>query len=148
MRTPSWIRRLGASREPRLNLLAVTSKVEDRATFSVASISADWDLTVASSCEEAVRRLNGGCYPVIVCDRELPGFDWRDVMEILVRSAKPAACVILISPVNDGFLWQEVIRLGGYDVLSRPLRRERLTHAVNLAWSYWKATKAKAGVTR
>jgi len=37
----------------------------------------------------------------------------------------------------DDYLWNEVVRRGGYDVLSKPLREEDLMRAIKLAWAYW-----------
>jgi FixJ family two-component response regulator len=58
------------------------------------------------------------------------------VMRILA-SAPQRPSVILTSRVVDDYLWQEVIRYGGYDVLSKPLREEDVVRSVRLAWSYW-----------
>ena len=43
----------------------------------------------------------------------------------------------MTSPVNDGYLWGEVIRRGGYDVLAKPLEEDQTVRFVNLAWSLW-----------
>jgi FixJ family two-component response regulator len=47
--------------------------------------------------------------------------------------------VILVSGVRDDYLWQEVIRRGGYDVLPKPLRADSVARIVKLALSYWKS---------
>lgn len=47
------------------------------------------------------------------------------------------ACVILISAVSDGFLWQEVVRRGGLDVLSKPLRPDHAANVIKWAMAYW-----------
>ena len=65
------------------------------------------------------------------------GLDWRDVLATLAAS-RPDCSVILTSPVNDEYLWEEVVRRGGYDVLAKPLQEDQTVRAVNLAWSYAK----------
>lgn len=74
--------------------------------------------------------------PVILCDRDLLGADWREAVSRLASSSLPT-CVILVSRAADGCLWEEVIRSGGYEVLSRPLRPEEVIRVIKLAWSFW-----------
>ena len=76
--------------------------------------------------------------PVILCDRDLPGNGWRGMVEGLASSPH-RACVILVSAVVDTYLWNEVVRTGGFDVLSKPIRDDDVARAVRLAWSYWNA---------
>jgi FixJ family two-component response regulator len=45
--------------------------------------------------------------------------------------------------VNDDYLFEEVIRNGGHDVLTKPLQTPQVVAAVKLAWSYWKQSSAK-----
>ena len=74
---------------------------------------------------------------VILCDRDLPGVDWRHALEKLAAS-RPDCPIVLTSSVNDEYLWDEVVHTGGYDVLSKPLQEDLTVRAVNLAWSYSK----------
>jgi len=52
--------------------------------------------------------------------------------------------VILLSKVADEYLWNEVFRIGGFDILARPLRIEEVRRAVGLALSYWRSEAATA----
>jgi FixJ family two-component response regulator len=45
--------------------------------------------------------------------------------------------VILVSGVADAYLWQEVVRREGYDILTKPLHTENVLRSVKLALSYW-----------
>jgi FixJ family two-component response regulator len=96
------------------------------------------------TCEEARTALDKVKARVILCDRDLPGNGWRATVEDLASSPH-RACVILVSAVVDTYLWNEVVRTGGFDVLSKPLREDEVVRAVRLAWSYWNsATKTAA----
>ena len=44
---------------------------------------------------------------------------------------------MLVSRVMDGYLWNEVVCNGGYDVLAKPLREDEVCRVVKLARSYW-----------
>lgn len=97
------------------------------------------DIHFAETCGEAWNTANRLKSPVILCERDLPGMEWQDVVRILA-SAASHPCVILISRVVDDYLWKEIVARGGYDVLVTPLREEDATRSIRLALSYWKNT--------
>ena len=71
--------------------------------------------------------------PVIICERDLPDGEWKDVMDGLKLLARPPS-VIVISRHADEDLWVAVLTLGGYDVLPKPLEEEETQRAVDSAW--------------
>jgi DNA-binding NtrC family response regulator len=112
-------------------------RAHDNDSLSAFSARGQLDLVWTSSCEEALDLLKKMRITVILCDRDLPGLDWRDALQKLAAS-RPDCPIVLTSSVNDEYLWDEVIHKGGYDVLSKPLQEEQTVRAVNLAWSYSK----------
>src|SRR6266566_5833216 len=118
----------------RIRVLAITTDDRDKRSLSAFSVRGRWDLVITGACEEALEIVKKGGPAVILYDRDLPGPDWRDALRRLA-DATPACPVILTSPVNDGYLWGEVIRRGGYDVLAKPLQEDQTVRFVNLAWS-------------
>lgn len=79
--------------------------------------------------------------PVIFCDRDLPETEWREA--VLTLAALPhRPIVILLSEVADEYLWSEVFRIGGFDVLVKPLRAEDVRRAIKLALSCWRSEAA------
>lgn len=124
-----------------LRLLLLSDSEEDHEFVRVAAQRYGWDALLLHRCEDALPHLRVGAFSIIICDRDLPGFDWRDTVEMLVASA-PDASVLLTSPVNDDFLWQEVIQRGGYDVLVKPFEMQGFSHTIDQAWWFWR-TSAK-----
>jgi FixJ family two-component response regulator len=121
----------------------IASDVDRRLLTSLCSRNR-WNLLFADTCEEARIALDKLKAPVILCDRDLPGKGWRGTVEDLALSPH-RACIILVSGVVDTYLWDEVVRTGGFDVLSKPLREDDVVRAVRLAWSYWNnATRTAA----
>jgi DNA-binding NtrC family response regulator len=100
----------------------------------------DWDLALADSREHAAELIGRHRFTIIVCDRDLPGLDWRDSMQALVTAA-PGSCILLASSVSDDYLWQEVIQRGGYDVLTKPFKDDTVAHSINQA-AWYRATRA------
>jgi len=120
----------------------VTSDGDRRLLASICSRNR-WHLLFTDTCEDARLALHKLQAPVILCDRDLPGRGWRETVEDLASSPH-RACIILVSEVVDTYLWNEVVRTGGYDVLSKPLREDDVVRAVRLA-SYWNsATRTSA----
>jgi DNA-binding NarL/FixJ family response regulator len=131
-----FLREDRSSAAPYIMIVALLAVDQDR--WSLASICCreQWGVHFASTCEEAREAAHQLKASVILCDRDLLGTPWRDVMRMLASSPHGAR-VILISKVVDDSLWNEVGRIGGHDVLCKPLQDDHLVRAVTLAWSYW-----------
>lgn len=120
----------------------VTSDKDCRLLTEICSRNR-WHLLFTETCEDARIALHQLKAPVILCDRDLSGRGWRETVEDLASSPH-RACIILVSEVVDTYLWNEVVRTGGYDVLSKPLREDDVVRAVRLAWSYWNSATRTA----
>ena len=57
--------------------------------------------------------------PVIVCERDLPDGNWKDILGDTAAFPNPPALVVT-SRLADEYLWAEVLNLGGYDLLAKP----------------------------
>jgi len=79
--------------------------------------------------------------PVILCDRDFPEAEWREALRTL--TALPhRPIVILPSKVADEHARSEVFRIGGFDILAKPLRAEDIRRAVKVVFSYWRSEAA------
>src|SRR5580692_8259377 len=120
----------------RVPVVALVVAEEDRSVLADASRQQTWEVHFAESCEQASAMANRLAAPVILLDRDWPGTEWRSAVESL--AALPhRACVVLVSGVADAYLWQEIVRRDGYDILSKPLRRNEVMRVVKLALTYW-----------
>jgi len=128
-------------------VVALLANEQDRYAVSSVSRFESLDLHFAESCQEAgtlSRRLTA---PVVLLDRDWPGSEWKSSAESLA-SSKHGACIILVSAGADDSLWEELIRLGGYDVLAKPLRAEKVARTIKLALSYWASATRQAVTAR
>lgn len=141
----SYMLRLRPSRQ-RARLVPIVvagADDQDRGALLEAGDREQWDVQFTSSCEEAWTIANTGTAPVILCDRDLADTEWRQAVRSL--AALPhRPIVILVSKVADEYLWSEVFRIGGFDILAKPLRAEDIRRVVNLALSYWRSETAMA----
>jgi DNA-binding NtrC family response regulator len=124
----------------------VTGEDDERVLTDIAARKA-LDVHFARSCGDANAALERLQAPVIIFDRDWPGTDWRGAVEGFA-SVPQRACVILMSGVTDEYLWQELIRRGGYDVLTKPLRTQDAERVITLALSYWRVAARPAPLTR
>lgn len=134
------------SRTPRpfrLTVVALVVNEQDRSVLAKAFDLEPWDVRFAESCEEAWSIANQLAAPVVLLDRDWPGTEWKVAVERL-GSLPHHACVILLSGVSDAYLWQELTRRGGYDVLSKPLQADKAARVVKLALSYWNSAPKPA----
>lgn len=77
---------------------------------------------------------------VVIFDRDLAVSDWREDLERLAGKNK-RACLILLSKVADEYLFDEVVRRGGFDVATKPVREDELGRLVKLAVNFWKGRR-------
>ena len=119
-------------------VLAITVSIGDQIFYRNLRARGEWNVVLTQSVPEALHLLTSEVFPIVLCDRDLPGRDWRDVMAQIVESS-PRVCFLLTSRVSDEYLWREVAMRGGYDVIATPLEEAAVEHALRRAWYYWKA---------
>jgi DNA-binding NtrC family response regulator len=118
-----------------LRILAVMPKDPDGHILAQIAARAKWYLEFARSYESARELAARHEFAIILCDRDLPLVaSWREAIPEFASLA-PDSRIMLTSPVNDDHLWQEVIQRGGYDVLTKPFKEERVVRSINFAWS-------------
>ena len=131
-------RTLAAKASPHCASLVVVGLASEQDHRTLANVGTDygWEIQHVTSWEEALAASDPHKTSVILCDRDLPGSDWREVVQTLASSSRPS-CVILLSGVVDDSLWEAVIRCGGYDILAKPLQRDEVLRSVKLAQFFW-----------
>jgi DNA-binding NtrC family response regulator len=134
-RIPGWIRRGGArqsSPPARVSVVALVVNQQDR---QVLDAQETFEAHLAESLENAWDLTKMFHAPVVLLDRNWPGTDWRAAIQGFASSPyRP--CAILISGVADDYLWETVVRLGGYDILAKPLRADSVERVIKLALAY------------
>jgi DNA-binding NtrC family response regulator len=92
-----------------------------------------WPTRRVRGFRQARALLNQNLVRVVVCEHAVPDGDWRDVLDAAaLRQCAPPT--IVTSRLADEHLWAEVLNLGGYDVLAKPLVRDEALRAIGLAW--------------
>jgi hypothetical protein len=73
---------------------------------------------------------------IVVYDSDSGDGNWKEAFMNL-KAAGGDPCILLASRVYDQYLWNEVIRCGGFDVIAKSADREQMTRTLRFAW-FWK----------
>jgi AmiR/NasT family two-component response regulator len=74
--------------------------------------------------------------PVVICETDLPDGSWKDMLAQFARMDCPPFLVV-VSRFADERLWSEVLNLGAYNVLAKPLSTREVFHVIGLAAQAW-----------
>jgi hypothetical protein len=118
----------------RITVLAAVSPGRDREALKRLAKHHRWEMLFANDFAEATQVVGRHYPPIVLFERKLLGPDWEDSFRLLPKHS----CVILISPTADDNFWEEVIRQGGYDVLTTPLEDADVVETVQFAYTFWK----------
>jgi DNA-binding response OmpR family regulator len=116
----------------RVRILALSMSLEDRVLLERLGKQHQWELRFTNSPREGFNLVSQIEFELILCDRNQPGYPWREVMGRLAASV-PRSCILLVSHVNTDYLCGDVLLQGGYDVLIRPLREEAVLRSIDAA---------------
>lgn len=88
-----------------------------------------WRLFEACNRRRAMECLDRHPVQVVLAETSTPRWNWRRVLRDLRRLAHPPQLIVTSRTVDDS-LWAEVLNMGGYDVLARPLEPEEVERVV------------------
>jgi DNA-binding response OmpR family regulator len=125
-----------------ISILLVSPYQKDHTNLRHVLHHADWKITRASDLGEATLILHERAPSVILCERDLPDGNWKDLLDQAAQHKNPAM-VLVISAHADNGLWAEVLNLGGYDVLMKPFDVSEVTRVVRMAWQRWRGRTLK-----
>jgi hypothetical protein len=81
--------------------------------------------------------------PVILCDRYLPDGHWTDIVSLVAPLVEPPWVIVMSDSVEQCWT-SEVLVMGGYGVLRKPLNETEATHVLVAAHRNWQ-TKWRRG---
>jgi DNA-binding NtrC family response regulator len=124
-----------------VRVLAISPFSQDHLTLQNIISHSKWILRTTSTYAEALEILREDVIPVVITERDLPPYSWKDVLQKLASMRNPPR-LIVASDNADAQLWGEVLNLGAYDVLPKPFQSAELFPSVSSAWRAWKHSEA------
>jgi DNA-binding NtrC family response regulator len=119
-----------------ITILSVSPHKEDHDSLQGIFGHSRWRVLPAANLKIGAALLQCGV-SVVVCERDLEGGTWIDLLRQAQTVAEPPT-VIVTSRLADDRLWAEALNLGAYDVLAKPFDRTELLRSVRLAWEHWR----------
>jgi DNA-binding NtrC family response regulator len=116
--------------------LLIVGPVEDDYRREPVFDQFGWPAHRVRNCLDVALHLHGSSPHVLVCDRNLVDCDWKEVLEVTASRPNPPP-VIITSRHADEYLWAEVLNLGGFDVLTKPLDQQEVRRVLSFAWDHW-----------
>lgn len=121
------------SRKPRTHrVLLVSTDPSDYAMLSHILDGDQWTVRRTPSCRQAAISIHELPPAVVICQTRLPDGSWRSLLRDVLETDVPPRLIVLSRVVDDA-LWAEVLNLGGYDVLPRPLDPKEVSYVISMA---------------
>jgi DNA-binding NtrC family response regulator len=135
--SPEWTKgSLISRREP--EALAIVNAGPFSERLRTFFETAAWRLSIVENCADGTVRQKRDPAPVVFCDRDLIGCDWRKVVAQFSKS-EVHPYVILLTRSSDTDLWDELIQNGGSDILRLSADRDLVLSAVEAGWLHWRS---------
>jgi len=121
--------------ESSMRLLVVSGDSALYSNLEELASTCGWKIRLAATVEEAIPIVVSESTPLIIYDWNLTDDNWSSAFDRL-NGLGIAMCILLASRVADPYLWQEVIRFGGFDLLPRSAPRDEWIRKLRFAW-FW-----------
>jgi DNA-binding response OmpR family regulator len=125
---------LDLSRRRPARVLSASPLAEDHKLLRRVLRDAPWSIVAVSTYANAIASLTCDRLSIIVCERDLSGGTWQDLLHHIAKKPEPPL-LIVTSKWADEYLWVEVLNLGGYDVLAKPFDEEEVRRVLTGAWT-------------
>lgn len=83
-----------------LRILVLSMSLEDRFVLERLGKQHDWELQFSNSLREELKLASQSHFELILCDRNQPGYPWREVMDRLA-ACSPRSGILLVPPASD-----------------------------------------------
>jgi DNA-binding response OmpR family regulator len=117
-------------------VLIISSFEEDHIGFSRILGDCHCEAHAVRTCQQGLAILRERAVSIVICERDLPDGTWKDILQAL-DTLSDHPFLIVMSRLADDHLWVEVLNLGGYDVLAKPLDHKEVVRAIESAWRNW-----------
>jgi diguanylate cyclase (GGDEF)-like protein len=101
-----------------------------------------YDVTIASTGEEGVKKVEEERPDVVLMDINLPGIDGTEALR-RIRAVNPIQCVIMLTAFATVDNAIQALKEGASDFVKKPFENEHLIHIVNQCVAKYKTLKDK-----
>lgn len=91
-----------------------------------------YDVEVAHSASKGVAKVSEGSFDIVLCDFRLGDKDGKDVL-VKIKELSPETIVIIITGYSDIKIAVDVIKLGAFDYITKPLVPDEVINVIEKA---------------
>jgi DNA-binding response OmpR family regulator len=113
-------------------VLIISSFEEDHSRLLTILGDCHCEACSARTCQQGLSILRERDVSIVICERDLPDGTWKDILRAL-DTLSDHPLLVVTSRLADDHLWVEVLNLGGYDVLAKPLDHKEVARVIGLA---------------
>jgi two-component system response regulator HydG len=113
-------------------ILIVDDEVNIGILLSKFLIRNSFSVSTATSGQTAMEYLSKEPYDLVLCDYRLEDTDGKEML-IKIKESYPSTGVIIITGYSDIKLAVELIKLGAYDYITKPLYPDEILNTINKA---------------
>ncbi|WCT12343.1 sigma-54-dependent transcriptional regulator [Mucilaginibacter jinjuensis] len=113
-------------------ILIVDDEVNTALLLSKFLTRNGFEVTTASNGGSAMEHLKSGEYDLVLCDFRLEDTDGREMLKS-IKSQYPKTGVIIITGYSDIKMAVELIKMGAYDYITKPLYPDEILNTINKA---------------
>lgn len=114
------------------NILIIDDEINVALLLSKFLTRNGFNVTTASSGSVAFEYLKNNAYNLVLCDFRLEDTDGREILKT-IRSEYPQTGVIIITGYSDIKMAVELIKMGAYDYITKPLYPDEILTTINKA---------------
>ena len=118
--------------ENSVSALLVGSFEHDRQLVRDVFQNSGWRLFESQDRRHALSYLAKHPIQVVVTETEIPGWNWKRVLDDLRKMAHPPQLIVTSRHADDR-LWAEALNVGAFDVLPQPFERFDVQRAIESA---------------
>jgi DNA-binding NtrC family response regulator len=113
--------------------LLVSPLEEDQLALEAILQQLGWTLFTVPALGQALTFLRDHPVSVVITEQDLPLGDWKHLLEA-IQHLSHTPLLVVMSRQPDEYLWAEVLKMGGYGVLTRPFRAQEMRRMLQEAW--------------
>ena len=123
-------------------VLVVDDQTIVRETIADILVHEGYSVTSTGSGEQALEMMRKEKFDILLSDIKMPGMNGLDLIEKVHQNYPDVIAILLTAYPSIDSIDQAIIRLGAFDYLLKPVRREQLCETVAKAMERKKTLKA------
>jgi DNA-binding NtrC family response regulator len=104
---------------PIVHVLSVSAAPDDHSELRQILNDPLWDIYAAANSADAKEHLTWNRVAVTICDSNVPGGGWIELFHRADEYSEPLTLIVTSTDVNK-YMREDVLHLGGYDLLAKP----------------------------